>query len=149
MRPETPCYSSKFRSSEHSEGSRENLAPNEFSNNFMRKTTIVRNKIVSYTPNNTGDISMDADIMFNVNIREMFRPTSEVEVKDIIIKSHNKSYNLDSLPTWPLKKYMDQFLPLITDIVNRSMDKSVMPLCLKRASITSLLKRSGELSSYF
>ena len=62
---------------------------------------------------------------------EMFRPTSEVEVKEIIIKSPNKSCDLDPLPTWLLKKCVDQLLPLITAIVNRSMDESVMPLCLK------------------
>ena len=38
---------------------------------------------------------------------------------------------------------MDQLLLLITAIVNRSMDESVMPLCLKRATITPLLKRYG------
>jgi len=38
---------------------------------------------------------------------------------------------------------VDELLPLITAFVNRSMDESVMPLCLKRATITPLLKRSG------
>ena len=69
---------------------------------------------------------MDADIIFNGNMLEMFRPTSEVEVKQKIIKSPNKSCDLDPLPTWILKKCVDQLLPLITAIVNRSMDESVM-----------------------
>ena len=86
---------------------------------------------------------MDADIMFNGNMLEMFRPTSEVEVKEIIIKSPNKSCDLDPLPTWLLKKCVDQLLPLITAIINRSMAESVMPLCLKRATITPLLKKPG------
>ena len=54
---------------------------------------------------------------------EMFRPTSEVEVKEIIIKSPNKSCDLDPLPTWFLKKCVDQLLPIITAIVNRSVDE--------------------------
>jgi len=86
---------------------------------------------------------MDADIIFNGNLLEMFRPTSEVEVKEIIIKSPNKSRGLDPLSTCLLKKCVDQLLPLITAIVNSSMDESVMPLCLKRAIIIPLLKRSG------
>ncbi|KAK2145807.1 hypothetical protein LSH36_656g01010 [Paralvinella palmiformis] len=53
----------------------------------------------------------------------MFRPTSEVEVKEIIIKYPNKSFDLDPLPTWLLKKWVDQLLPLITAIVNWSMDE--------------------------
>ena len=60
---------------------------------------------MSDTPNTTGDISMNADIMFNGKILEMFRPTSEVEDKEIIIKSPNKSCDLDPLYTWLLKKY--------------------------------------------
>jgi len=39
-----------------------------FGNYFTRKATIARNKIISDTPNTTGDISMDADIMSNINI---------------------------------------------------------------------------------
>ena len=100
------------------------------------KTTIIRNKIISDIPNTTGDISMDANIMFNGNMLEMFRSTSKVEVKEIIIKSPNKSCDLDPLSTLLLKKCVDRLLPLITAIVNRSMDESVMPLFLKLATIS-------------
>jgi len=93
----------------------------------MRKATFIRNKIISDTPNTTGDISMDANIMFNGNMLEMFRSTSKVEVKEIIIKSPNKSCDWDPMPNWLLKKCIDQLLSLITAIVNRSMDESVMP----------------------
>jgi len=73
----------------------------------------------------------------------MFRPTSEVKVNEIIVKSPNKSCDLDPLPTWVLKKCVDQHLPLKTAFVNMSVNESMMLLCLKRATITPLLKRSG------
>jgi len=114
------------------------LLADKFSNYFMRKATIIRDKIISDTPQSTGVIFMDADIMFNDNMFEMFRSTSEVEVKEIKIKSWNKSHDLDPLPTC-----VDQHLPLITAIVNMSMDQSVVSLCLKRTSIIPLLKRPG------
>ena len=41
-----------------------------------------------------------------------------------------------------MKKCVDQHLSLIIAIVNRSMDESVMLLCLKLATITELLKRT-------
>ena len=69
---------------------------------------------------------MNADIIFIGKILEIFRPTSEVEVKQIIAESPNKSFELDSLLTWFLKKSLDPLLPLITAIINRSMAKSVM-----------------------
>ena len=81
--------------------------------------------------------------MFNGKKLEMFRPASAVEIKEIIVKSPNKSCDLDPLPTWRLKKCVGQLLPLIIAIFNRSMVESVMALCLKRATITPLLKRSG------
>jgi len=56
-----------FTSAEH--------LPDKFSNYIMKKATIIRNKIISDTPNT----SMDADIMFNGNTFEMFRPTSEID----------------------------------------------------------------------
>jgi len=99
--------------------------------------------IISDTPNATCNISMDADIMFKGNMLEMFQLTSEVEVRGIIIRSLNKPRDLDQLPTWLLKTCVDQLLLLITAIVNRSVDESVMPLCLKGANITPLLKRAG------
>ena len=47
----------------------------------------------------------------------------EMAENGIITKSPNKSCDLDPLPTW--------------------LDESAMSLCLKRATITPLLKRSG------
>ena len=80
-------------------------------NYFTRKATIIRNKIISDT---TGDISMDADIMFNGNMVKMFRRTFEVEVKEIIIKTQYKSCDLGPVPAWLLKKCVDQLQPPIT-----------------------------------
>ena len=37
---------------------------------------------------------------------------------------------------------MDQPLPPITPVINKSMAESLIPLCLKRTTITPLLKRS-------
>jgi len=86
---------------------------------FMRKTLIIRNEIVSDSPNNTCNISMDAYITSNWKILEMFRPASEVQVKEMITKSPKKSSDLVLLPNWLFEKYMDQLLPLITAIISK------------------------------
>jgi len=85
---------------------------------------------------------MNADIMFNEKILQMFRPASQVEVKDIIIKSWKRSCAFDPLPIWLLKKCMDQLLSPMKAIIDRCMDESVVPLCLKGATIIQQLKRS-------
>ena len=85
-----------FKLTENLMGS--NLLVDRFSNYFMRKTTITRNKIISDATNTSYHIFMNEDIMFIGYVFEMFRPTSEVEVKEIIIKSPNKSCDLDPPP---------------------------------------------------
>ena len=106
----------------------------------MRKTTTIKNKIISGYTNITSNISIGAGIMFNENMLEMFRPASEVEVKEIIEKSPNNSCDLDPLSTSYLKKSADELLLLIIAIINRSFVESVVPLCTNLATITPLLK---------
>ena len=126
------------------------LVADMFSFTFISKTTIIRNKSISDFPNTNCNISMDTYIMFNGmlsyhvhksgsktsiiiingNMLEMFGPASVVEVKEIITKSLNKSYDLDPLATWLLNKCVDQLLPLIIPIIIRSVNESVMLLCL-------------------
>jgi len=55
------------------------LLADKFINFFKSKKTIMRQKIVSDSPNITYNISMGVDIMFNGKMFEMSRPASEVE----------------------------------------------------------------------
>jgi len=48
------------------------LLADKFSSFFMKKTTIIRNKIISDFPNTTCNISMDADVMYTRKILEIF-----------------------------------------------------------------------------
>jgi len=77
---------------------------------------------------------MNAIIVFNEKMLEIFCPASEVENKEIITNSPNKSCDLDLLPTWLIKQCVDQDLPQITAIINRSISDSAMLLCLKRVT---------------
>jgi len=48
------------------------LLVDKFNNFFTRKTKIIRNNIISDSPNNTCNISMDADIVLNGKILKIF-----------------------------------------------------------------------------
>ena len=85
-------------------------------NSWWTSPTIHSNKIDYDSPNKTCKMSMDADIKFNGKMLEMFQPVSD----------------LDPLLTWLLKQPLAHILPPRTTAINRSMDGSVMPLCLKR-----------------
>ena len=70
-----------------------------------------------------------------------FAPADE-EVRRIIMQSPCKSCPLDTIPTRILKECIDELLPTITRIVNRSILDGYVPTALKEALVTPLLKKS-------
>ena len=68
---------------------------------------------------------------------------TDAEIWNIIKLSPVKSYELDLLPTWRLKEYKAELVPLITDMVNMSLRESMISKSLKTALIRPLLKKTG------
>jgi hypothetical protein len=64
-----------------------------------------------------------------------FDPASQEEVEQVMRKLPNKTCMLDPLPTWLLKQNLSLVSPIITRIVNVSLNKT-----LKNAIITPILK---------
>ena len=56
---------------------------------------------------------------------------------------NNKSCELDPLPTWLLKQCTEELLPLISAIINNSLESGVFPYQCKHAIIRPLLKKQG------
>ena len=122
------------------------LSPNqvaqEFSDFFVNKIENIRNGINSHSQQTgNGDLSLTDDQI--VNCLDHLEPATEKEVREIILKSGNKSCELDPLPTWLLKECLDELLPLITGIVNSSLKSGSVPKEFKSARIRPLLKKSG------
>ena len=86
------------------------------------------------------DISIPISDSCNSSFSE-FSPVSEDSVRDIIMKSSSTSCSLDPIPTWLLKKCLDELLPVITRIINMSFQGGRFPDILKSAQITPLLKK--------
>lgn len=72
-----------------------------------------------------------------------FGSVSIEEVKKLIMKSPDKSCDLDPVPTWLLKQCINELLPLITAIVNVSFRDDRVPDAFKCAQIKPLLKKAG------
>lgn len=70
-----------------------------------------------------------------------FEPTTEDEVRKIIMKSSSKTCCLDPLPTSILKKCLPALLPIITKIINLSFENAKVPACYKIAAVIPLLKK--------
>ena len=52
-----------------------------------------------------------------------------------------KSRDLDSIPTSILYDYLDEIIPIVTSIINKSLSSGIVPHCFKHAVVKPLLKR--------
>ena len=70
-------------------------------------------------------------------------PASCEEVREVILSSPIKTCDLDPIPTWLLKKCIDQLLPIITAIINSSMSSGCFSDELKCAIIRPHLNKNN------
>ena len=66
---------------------------------------------------------------------------TESEVRKIIAKSPTKSCSLDPAPTWMVKDSVDELIPMVTILVNLSLQSANVPDSMKQALVTPLLKK--------
>ena len=75
----------------------------------------------------------------NVASLKVFEKATASEVRKVIMNSPNKACEIDSIPTWLLKECIDELLPLITTLINRSLSTGKFPEHFKEAIIRPLL----------
>ena len=72
-----------------------------------------------------------------------FSILSGKEVEQIVKKSTTKSYVLDPIPTSLIKEHLEDFVPIMTDIINNSLQNGKIPDKLKIAAVRPLLKKAN------
>ena len=81
-----------------------------------------------------------------------FPNVSEQTVRKIIMSSSSKSCELDPIPTSLLKECIDVLSPIITNLINLSIETCHVPSSFKIASVSPLLKKKdadqNDLQSY-
>ena len=70
-----------------------------------------------------------------------FNVATEKEVSEVIKKSATKTCALDPIPTQILKKHVSSLIPVITKLVNLSMETGCVPSSFEKALVTPLLKK--------
>ena len=68
---------------------------------------------------------------------------SSKEVEQIVKKSATKSCVLDTVPTSLIKENLEDFVPILTDIINNSLQNGKFPDKLKNAAVWSLFKKAN------
>ena len=70
-----------------------------------------------------------------------FCPVTDSAVKKLINSLPSKHCKLDPIPTWLLKKTLDELLPCITKLFNLSLSSGHVPESFKTSLLTPLLKK--------
>ena len=72
---------------------------------------------------------------------------SENEVRQVILNMEEKKANLTGdIPAGILKGCVDSYVPILTKILNTSLERGCFPNQLKLAEVTSLFKKEDELN---
>ena len=126
---------------------------NELGKHFAKKILDIHSEIdngTSLADNDDGGFQCDVYIEYSVNIPsfEAFEPLSQNGVHNLIMNSKKKSSYLDPVPTDLLMKCLDILLPVITKIINISLDTGCFPNDWKEAIILPILEKAGLESSF-
>ena len=99
---------------------------NRFGNYFIGKIQTIRETLqVHNSETGTSSSTLWADVKYSGAPLTQFYPASCDEIRKLIMKSPSKSWDLDPLPTHILKQSIDEFVPIITAMVNKSLSEVI------------------------
>jgi exonuclease III len=115
---------------------------NEFCRFFDEKITKIREKLDDNHDNDSASNFSEPQTFLGKHLSN-FKTVNQMEVKQMLLKMNNKHCDLDPLPFWLMKECMDEFLPIITRIINASLQTGTMPKSPKHANIKPTLKKNN------
>ena len=113
---------------------------NEMDTFFIRKIANIRSYLDNHSPQVCRVDSNDSKIDLPLS---KFDLLSQEEVHDLIRISKKKTCSLDPIPTKLVLECLDILLPVITKIINYSLEHGVFPSAWKNALVFPLLKKDG------
>ena len=119
--------------------SSDNDLADKFADFFTEKITSLRNSLDS-----SSSTLVHLDYFSHAScVLSHFKNVTEAQVSGLITGSSVKSCPLDPAPAVVLKECWSVLLPVMTKIVNLSINTAVMPDCFKLAMLNPLLKKMG------
>ena len=125
---------------------------NEMTEFYANKILNIRNNIATINKSLNDDKVTTSKVFAPQRPLQSFTIFKELTIEDTktLIKDMNsKSSCLDPMPTWLVKDCLDELLPILTCIINKSMKVSTFPATLKHATITPTLKNPNEDAEVF
>ena len=116
---------------------------NDMGSFFIQKITDIHSKIDNLLPAAENGELCEAEEIRPTVLLECFSPLTEHDVKTLITKGSKKSCPLDPMPTQLVLGCLDNLLPVLTRIINLSLELGEFPTDWKEALIFPLLKKEN------
>ena len=114
------------------------ILANEFGTFFGRKIELINDEI-----NKIGVNPITTEHRLPEVLLKSFSPVSQDDIRGVISKASNASCQLDPIPTYLLKDCCDVLCPIITKMINMSLEKGIVPENWKLALVDPRLKKLG------
>ena len=115
---------------------------------FIRKINTIRSSIDAASDPSLGALLPDDPVVGPSKQLWEFQSLDEGQVSELIQKCSKKSCLSDSAPTSLVVSCLDELLPVITCLINRSMKIGYFPCDWKEGLVTPLLKLPGLLPDF-
>ena len=109
--------------------------PDKFNEFFAHKIEEIRR---SFAPDRPIPTNL---IVFSGTAFAEFQLVTEDFVKTVLQEMIKKSCDLDPIPTSVLYDCLDKIIPIVTNIMNKSLSSGILPQCFKHALVKPLLKK--------
>ena len=111
--------------------------PDKFNVFFVHKIDEIRRSFDPDRPIPTNPVR------FSGTAFAEFQLVTEDFVKTVLQEMPKKSCGLDPIPTSVLYDCLDEIIPIVTSIMNKSLSSGIVPHCFKHALVKPLLKKAS------
>ena len=112
---------------------------NRFSDFFLGEVQTIRDNLQKANKTNDNVVN----VKFTGQHLTRLVPASSDEIRKLLVKSPSKSCELDPMPTYLLKLCVNNVLPVITAMNNKSLNEMSVPTAFKQAIVRPFLKKPG------
>ena len=109
--------------------------PDKFNEFFVHEIEEIRSSFDPDRPVNTNPVE------FSSTAFAEFQLVTEDFVKTVVQEMPQKPCDLDPIPTSVLYDSLDERIPIVTRIINKSLSSGIVPQCFKHALVKPLLKK--------
>ena len=121
------------------------MLANDIGEFFVQKVENIRNEL-DLSASDLHDRVFDELVALNASFdsfKQLDEELTEEDVKHLIAKSNRKTSSLDPMPTSIVVQCQDILLPVLTRMINMSLNSGVFPAEWKVADVRPLAKKSN------